>query len=91
MSKKKVILAVVLPVMITIVFALAKVTTPPQTIVEVSIAAFFGSLLGNLWVRKRYNLSFGRMTLIAVVVAGVAAAMMVISNLLARILPSLRH
>ena len=85
MSKRKVILAVALPVTITIVFGLAKLTTPSRTIVEVSIAAFLGSLLGNLWVRKRYNLSFGRMTLIAVVVAGVAAAMLVISNLLARI------
>lgn len=79
------ILAVALPVTITIAFGLAKLTTPPRTIVEVSIAAFFGSLLGNLWVRKRHNLSFGRMTLIAVVVAGVAATMLVISNLLARI------
>ena len=84
-KKQKQIAAVALPVTITIVFGLAKVTTPPKTIVSISLAAFVGSLLGNIWVRKRYNLKFGRMTLIALVVAGAAAAMLVISNLLARL------
>ena len=83
-KRQKQIGAVVLALMITIVFGLAKVTTPLKMIAEISIAAFVGALLANIWVRKRHNLSFGRMTLIAVVVAGVAAAMLVISNLLAR-------
>ena len=84
-KKQKQIGAVVLPVMVTIVFGLAKITTPLKTIAEISLAAFVGALLGNIWVRKGQNLTFGRMTLIAVVVAGVAAAMLVISNLLARL------
>ncbi len=81
MSKKKVILAVALPVTITIVFAWANLTLPLKEAIVVCVAAFVGSLVGYQW--KRDTLTFGRMTLWALVVAGVAAAMIVIGNLLA--------
>lgn len=84
-KKQKLIGAVALVVVVTIVFGLAKVTTTPKTIVSLSLTAFVGSLLGYLWVRKRNNLTFGRLTLMALVVAGVTAAILVISNLLARL------
>jgi len=80
-SKKKVILAVVLPVTITIVFAWANLTLPLRDAIVVCVAAFVGSLVGYRW--KRDNPTFGRMILWALVVTGVAAAMLVISNLLA--------
>lgn len=83
-KKQKQIGAVVLPVLVMIVFGLAKITTPPKTIAEISLAAFVGALLGNIWVRKRHDLTFWHITLIALVVGGVTAAMLVISNLLAR-------
>jgi hypothetical protein len=83
-KKQKQIGAMVLPIMVTIMFGLAKIVTPPKTIAEISLAAFVGALLGNIWVRKRYNFTFGHLTLIPLVVGGVSAAMLVISNLLAR-------
>ena len=81
MSKKKVILAVVLPVTITIVFAWANLTLPLREAIGVCVAAFVGGLVGYVW--KRDNPTFGGMIFAALVVAGVAAAMLVISNLLA--------
>lgn len=84
-KNQKLIGAVVLAVVVTTVFGLAKVTTSPKTIVSLSLTAFVGAFIGYLWVRKRSNLTFGRMTLMALVVAGVTAAILVISNLLARI------
>ena len=91
MSKKKVILAVVLPVTITIVFALADLTLPLREVIGLCLTVFAAFLLSYPWVWKPRKVTFGRLTLTAVVVTGVMAAMIVISNLLARILPSLRH
>jgi hypothetical protein len=82
-KKQKLIGAVALAVVVTIVFGLAKITTPPKTIVWLSLAAFVGSLLGYIWVRKRYNLTFGRLKLRALVTTGVTAAILAIGNLLA--------
>ena len=82
-KKQKLIGAVALPVVLTIGLGLAKLTTPPKTIVSLSLAAFVGSLLGYLWVRKRYSLTFARMLLWALVVTSVSAAILVASNLLA--------
>ena len=82
-KKQRLIGVVALAVGVTIVFSLAKVTTPPRTIVWLSLSAFVGSLLGYIWVRKRDNLKFGRLILWALVVAGVTAAILAISNLLA--------
>lgn len=79
----KKILAVVLPVAITIVFALADFTLPLRQVPGLSLAIFVGAFFGYLWVRKRYNLTFGRLTLMALVVAAVSAAVLVTSNLLA--------
>jgi predicted ABC-type sugar transport system permease subunit len=91
MSKRKVILAVVLPVTITIVFALADLTLPLREVTGLCLTVFAGFLLSYLWVWKPRKVTFGRLTLTALVVSGVMAAMLVISNLLARILPGLRH
>jgi hypothetical protein len=85
LTKKQKVGAVALPLMIAIGFGLAKVTTDPKTIASISLAAFVGAFLSTIWGRKRHQVTFGRMTLIALVVAGVAAAMLVISNLLARL------
>ena len=81
MSKKKVILALVLPVTITIVFAWANLTLPLREAIVVCVAAFVGSIVGSQW--KRDNLTFGRMIVWALVVTGVMATMLVISSLLA--------
>jgi predicted ABC-type sugar transport system permease subunit len=90
-SKKKIMLAVVLPVTVTIVFALADLTIPLKEAVGLCLTVFAGFLLSYPWVWKPRKVTFGRLTLTALVVSGVMAAMLVISNLLARILPSLRH
>jgi hypothetical protein len=90
-SKKKIILAVVLPVTITIVFALADLTIPLKEAFGVCLIVFAGFLLSYPWLWKPRNVTFRRLTLTALVVSGVMATMLVISNLLARILPSLRH
>jgi len=82
-SKKKIILAVVLPVTITIVFAWANLILPHRDAIVAVVAAFVGALVGYQW-KKRDNPTFGRMIVWALVVAGVAAAMFVSSNLLAR-------
>jgi hypothetical protein len=81
--KRKVILAVVLPVTITIVFALAKLTLPLKTIAGLCLTVFAGFLLIYPWVWKPRNVTFWRLALTALVVTGVMATMLVISNLLA--------
>jgi hypothetical protein len=81
--KKKVILAVALPVTITIVFALAKLTLPLKTIAGLCITVFAVFLVSYPWVWKPRKLTFGRLILLALVVTGVMAAMLVISSLLA--------
>ena len=91
MSKKKVMLAVVLPVTITIVFALADLTFPLRQTIGLCLTVFAAFLISYPWVWKPRNVTFGRLTLTALVVSGVMGAMLVISNLLARILPNLRH
>ena len=91
MSKKKVILAVVLPVTMTIVFALADLTLPLKEAIGLCLTVFAGFLLSYRWVWKPRNVTFGRLTLMALLVSGVMATMLVISNLLARVLPNLRH
>lgn len=91
MSKKKVILAVVLPVTITIVFAVTGLTLPLKETIGMCLTVFVGFLLSYPWVWKPRHVTFGKLTLLALVVSGVMATMLVISNLLARILPSVRH
>jgi hypothetical protein len=78
---KKLIGAVALAVGITIFLALAKLTLPLKTILGLSLAIFAGCLLSYPWQRR--NLTFGRLILWALVVTGVSAAILVISNLLA--------
>lgn len=84
MLKKKVILAVVLPVTITIVFGLADLTLPLKEAIGLCLTVFAGFLLSYPWVWKPRNFTFGRLTLMALVVTGVMAAMLGLANLIAR-------
>ena len=72
-----------MPVTITFVFGWAKLTLPLRDAIVVVVATFVGALVGYQW-KKANNPTFGRMIFWALVVAGVAAAMLVSSNLLAR-------
>ena len=75
-----------MPVTITFVFGWAKLTLPLTEALKLCLFAFVGAIVGYIWAWKRSNLTFtfGRIIVAALVVAGVAAAMLVSSNLLAR-------
>lgn len=80
--KKKVILALVLPVTITIVFGLADLTLPLNEVIWLCLTVFAGFLLSYPWVWKP-RITFGRLTLMALVVTGVMATMLVLANWIA--------
>ena len=82
-KKQKLIGAVALAVVVTIVFGLTKLTLPLKTIVWQSLAVFAVFLLMYPWVWKPRKFTFRRTILMALFASGVSAAILVTSNLLA--------
>jgi len=80
---KRLIVGVVLPVGIMIVFVLLRVSLPPKKILVFAALQFFALLITYPWVWKPRKLTFGRLTLFALVVSGTGAAMLLISSALA--------
>lgn len=76
---KKLIMGVGLPVGILIVFLYLRVSLPLKTIIGVSLFQFVVFLI-TYPVWKPRNFTFGRFTLMALVVSGTSAAMLLISS-----------
>ncbi len=81
--EKRTIGGLVLAVGVTIVFVLLGVSLPLKTILVFAAALFLGLLISYPWVWKPRNFTFGRLTLMALVVSGAGATVLLISSALA--------
>jgi hypothetical protein len=77
---KKLIMGLILPVAITIVFVLLRISLPLKTILAISLTIFFALLITYPWVWKPRKFTLGRLTLFALVVSSVSAAVLGIAN-----------
>jgi hypothetical protein len=69
-----------LAVGITTIFALLQVSLPLKTIIGMCLAQFLGMLITYPWIWKPRKFTFGRLTLMALVVSSISAAILVISS-----------
>lgn len=83
MSKKRLIVGVVLSVGLMIVLGLLRISLPLKTIPAFAALQFFAMLITYPWVWKPRGFTFGRLTLMALFVSGVGAAILLISSGLA--------
>ena len=73
----------VLVVGVMLVFVLLRVSLPLKMILAFAATQFLGLLITYPWVWKPRGFTFGRLTLMALVVSGAGAAMLLISSGLA--------
>ena len=81
MEKRKLV-GLVLPVVVTTVFVLLGVRLPLKTILALAAFQFLGVLIAY-WVWEPRKFRFGRLTLMALVVSGTSAAILLVSSALA--------
>ncbi len=77
---KKLMLGVVLPVGIMIVLVLLRVSVPLKWIIGLCLVQFLGDLVIYPWLWKPRGFTLGRLTLVALSVSGLTAAVLVISS-----------
>ena len=81
MGKRKII-ALALPVLVTVVFVLLRVSLPLGTILALFAFQFLGVLIAY-WVWEPRKFTFGRLALMALVASGTSAAILLVSSVLA--------
>jgi hypothetical protein len=80
---RKLIVGLVLPLVATMVLVLLRVTIPLNKIIGFTVVQLLAQLISYPWVWKPRKFTFGRLTLMALVVSGVSAAILLISSGLA--------
>ena len=83
MRKKLLIGVVVLSVGMMIVLGLLRVSMPPKEIITATVCEFLALLIIYPWVWKPRGFTLGRLTLLALVVSSVSAAMLGLSSWIA--------
>jgi hypothetical protein len=77
---KKLIIGLGLPVAATIVLVLLRISMPPKGIIAITVGQFLALLISYPWVWKPRKFTLGRLTLFALVVSSVSAAMLGIAS-----------
>jgi heme/copper-type cytochrome/quinol oxidase subunit 4 len=80
---KKLLVGLCVPALVIAVLVLLRVSLSLKTIIGIAVLQFIAQLISYPWVWKPRKFTLGRLTLMALVVSGVSAVILLISSGLA--------